>query len=117
MNRRTILKAVPAAALLGALPSFAQDPTPAPVATLPNQGAITLVKPQSDGGKSVMAALWERRTNRNISPQGLPPQMLSNLLWAAWGVNRQHLRGGRSGRTAASASNSQDLGACRCTGI
>ena len=48
---------------------------------------ITLPKPETDGGKSVLAALQERKTIRNISPE-LPPQMLSNLLWAAFGVNR-----------------------------
>jgi len=62
------------------------------------------LKPEKDGGKSVLAALWERKTNRNISPEKLPPQMLSNLLWAAFGVNREN-----GGRTAASASNSQEI--------
>jgi hypothetical protein len=35
--------------------------------------------------------------------------MLSNLLWAAWGVNRQSGPFGQIGRTAASASNSQEI--------
>ena len=35
--------------------------------------------------------------------------MLSNLLWAAWGVNRKKGPFGISGRTAASASNSQEI--------
>ena len=109
MDRRTFLKAVPAVAMLGAVPSFAQDTTPAPIFTPRNPQAIALMKPQTDGGKSVLAALWERKTNRNISAQSLPPQVLSNLLWAAWGVNRQNMRNGRVGRTAASASNSQEI--------
>ncbi len=36
-----------------------------------------------------MQALNERRTNREIREEKLSPQMLSNLLWAAWGVNRE----------------------------
>jgi hypothetical protein len=108
MKRRTFLKAVPAYAVLaGAANGIAQDVgTPSSPALEP----ITLIKPETDGGKSVLAALKERRTNRNVSTQKLPPQMLSNLLWAAFGVNREEgaLRG-RIGRTAASASNSQEI--------
>lgn len=71
---------------------------------------ITLVKPETEGGKSVLAALLERRTNRSVSAKPLPLQVLSNLLWAAFGVNRAEgtLRG-RTGRTAATASNSQEI--------
>lgn len=74
-----------------------------------NLDPIMLPKPQTDGGKSVLAALQERRTNRNIRPDKLPPQMLSNLLWAAFGVNRERGSFGKPGRTAASASNSQEI--------
>ena len=35
--------------------------------------------------------------------------MLSDLLWAAWGVNRRRGPFGMLGRTAASASNSQEI--------
>jgi hypothetical protein len=70
---------------------------------------ITLVKPQTEGGKSVLAALQARRTIRNISAEKLPPQVLSNLLWSAFGVNRQTGPFGQIGRTAASASNSQEI--------
>jgi hypothetical protein len=128
MDRRTFLKTVPALTVLAARASaFAQD------AAMPGsaiqqaggapgtQGAaaasgpaldlqpITLVKPQTDGGKSVLAALWARRTIRNIADKPLPPQVLSNLIWAAWGVNRPAGASGRIGRTAASASNSQEI--------
>jgi hypothetical protein len=44
-----------------------------------------------------------------VSNRGLPLQTLSNLLWAACGVNRQQGPFGLSGRTAASASNSQEI--------
>jgi len=51
-------------------------------------GSITLPKPNIQGGKPLLEALSERKTLRNIGPDALPPQMLSNLLWAAFGVNR-----------------------------
>jgi hypothetical protein len=70
---------------------------------------IELPKPQTDGGKSVLVALQERRTNRSIRADKLPPQMLSNLLWAAFGVNREKGNFGNTGRTASSASNSQEI--------
>ncbi|MGA2662524.1 MAG: nitroreductase family protein, partial [Verrucomicrobiota bacterium] len=74
-----------------------------------NLGPITLPKPEPDGGKSVLAALRERKTTRSISAKELPPQVLSNLLWAAFGVNREKGAFGKPGRTAASASNSQEI--------
>ncbi|MFC1738591.1 nitroreductase family protein [Planctomycetota bacterium] len=106
MNRRTFIKALPAFTVLAATTSnFAQK-----VAGLvQDMQPITLPKPQTDGGKSVLAALQNRRTNRNISPQKLSPQILSNLLWAAFGVNRDKASFGKPGRTAASASNSQEI--------
>ena len=70
---------------------------------------ITLPKPEKDGGKSVLAALQERRTTRNISSKKLPQQVLSNLLWAAFGVNRKRAAFDKPGRTAPSASNSQEI--------
>ncbi|MGA2172669.1 MAG: nitroreductase family protein [Sedimentisphaerales bacterium] len=119
MNRRTFLKGVPAITILAAAaPSFTEDANTssgstrdANTASISTQDLqpITLVKPETDGGKSVLAALKERRTMRNISAEKLPPQMLSNLLWAAFGVNRQSGPSGRVGRTAASASNSQEM--------
>ena len=108
MKRRTFLKTVPAYAVLaGASTGLAQQ---SETSSSPELEPITLVKPETDGGKSVLAALKERRTNRNVSPEKLPPQMLSNLLWAAFGVNRKDgAFRGRIGRTAASASNSQEI--------
>lgn len=107
MDRRMFLKSVPALAVLaGRASSLAEEAASAP-AVAAELKPITLPKPEKDGGKSVMAALWERKTNRNVSDKPLPPQMLSNLLWAAWGVNREGER--RIGRTAASASNSQEI--------
>jgi len=106
MNRRTFVKALPALTVLASTASsFAQD-TPG---TTQELQPISLSQPETDGGKSVLAALQERKTNRNISAKQLPPQMLSNLLWAAFGVNRPKGSFGKPGRTAASASNSQEI--------
>ena len=106
MNRRTFVTTLPALALLASTASsFAQE-TPG---TTQELQPISLPKPESDGGKSVLASLQERRTIRNISAKKLPSQVLSNLLWAAFGVNRQNGSFGKPGRTAASASNSQEI--------
>ncbi len=106
MNRRTFVKALPALAVLAGTGATSAQESPKPEQTLQ---PITLPKPETDGGKSVLAALKERKTTRNISARELPPQVLSNLLWAAFGVNRENGSFGKHGRTAASASNSQEI--------
>ncbi len=99
MDRRTFLKTASVAAVLaGTTSTFGQDLQP-----------IMLPKPETDGGKSVLAALQMRKTSRNISSRELPLQTLSNLLWAAFGVNRKTAAFGKPGRTAPSASNSQEI--------
>ena len=109
MNRRSFLMTISALAALSDKSSFsAQDKIPA-AAPVQDLQPITLPKFQTDGGKSVLAALQERRTNRSIRADKLPPQVLSNLLWAAFGVNREKGNFGKAGRTAPSASNSQEI--------
>jgi hypothetical protein len=71
--------------------------------------AIPLPVPAKDGGSLVYAALEQRKTTREISAAPLSMQQLSNLLWAACGVNRKTGPFGIPGRTAASASNSQEI--------
>ncbi|MGA2794537.1 MAG: nitroreductase family protein [Roseiarcus sp.] len=71
--------------------------------------AIQLPLPADDRGVSVFVALKQRKTTRAISATPLPIQLLSNLLWAACGVNRETGPFGAPGRTAASASNSQEI--------
>jgi SagB-type dehydrogenase family enzyme len=74
-----------------------------------NLNQVPLPKPESDGGKPVMKALKQRKTIREISKKDLTFQMLSNLLWAACGVNRKEGPFGIPGRTSATASNSQEI--------
>jgi hypothetical protein len=71
--------------------------------------SIQLPSPASDRCTSVFTALEQRKTTREISATPLPMQLLSNLLWAACGVNRKRGPFGVPGRTAASASNSQEI--------
>lgn len=66
---------------------------------------IQLPKPQTEGGKPLMQAFMLRQSSREFSAEKLPLQVLSNLLWAADGVNRPD-----SGkRTAPSAMNVQNI--------
>jgi nitroreductase len=74
--------------------TYAQDLKPVP-----------LLKPQTEGGRPLMQVLKERKTSRTFSPETLPPQVLSNLLWAAFGINRPD--SGR--RTAPSTLNWQEV--------
>jgi nitroreductase len=71
--------------------------------------AVALPSPKLSGGKSLPESLRRRRTIREISDRALPLQLLSNLLWAACGVNRRNGPFGTPGRTAASASDSQEI--------
>ncbi len=65
---------------------------------------IELAKPATKGGMPLMQALSERKSAREFGPEKLSPQMLSNLLWAAYGVNRADGK-----RTAPSAINRQTI--------
>ena len=76
---------------------------------VPRSTVIQLLRPAKGCSTSVFEALQRRKTTREISPAQLPLQVLSNLLWAAFGVNRKVGPFGLSGRTAASASNSQEI--------
>jgi len=66
---------------------------------------IDLPKPQIDQGRPLMQVLKDRASSREFSAEKIPIQVLSNLLWAAFGVNRPD-----SGkRTAPSARNWQEI--------
>ena len=66
---------------------------------------VTLPAPQTDGGKPLMEALKERHSTREFAPEKLAPQVLANLLWAAYGINRP----AEGKRTAPSAMNWQEI--------
>lgn len=68
--------------------------------------SIMLPKPETTGGKPLMIALKERRSSREFAADGLPLNILSDLLWAANGINRAD-----SGkRTAPSAQDRREIG-------
>jgi len=78
MTRREATTAILAGtALAAAAAGVAQSP-----------GAVPLPSPQITGGKPLMDALKARHSTREYSNRALPEQVLSDLLWAAFGVNR-----------------------------
>jgi SagB-type dehydrogenase family enzyme len=62
-----------------------------------------LPPPVRFGGMPLMQAFAERHSSREFAVTPLPLQLLSNLLWAAYGFNRP------DGRTAPSAHNVQEM--------
>lgn len=67
--------------------------------------AISLPAPRMSGGKPVMQALKERQSIRDFKTDSLNKQQMSDLLWAAFGINRPE----NDHRTAPSAQNLQDV--------
>lgn len=63
---------------------------------------IKLPTPHKTGGKPLMETLQNRRSDRTFASREIPVQTLSDLLWAAWGFNREN------NRTAPSAMNWQE---------
>ena len=49
---------------------------------------MQLPQPREDGSKLLIDALRMRRSTREYSSRALPVELLSNLLWAAFGINR-----------------------------
>jgi SagB-type dehydrogenase family enzyme len=66
---------------------------------------IQLPSPQTDIGKPLMQVLKLRQSARAFDTRALPLQELSNLLWAAAGINRPDV----NRRTAPSAMNWQEV--------
>jgi SagB-type dehydrogenase family enzyme len=67
--------------------------------------SVQLLEPQMDTGRPLMQVLKDRKSSRAFSPRELPRQVLSNMLWAAFGVNRPD-----SGKhTAPSAVNWEEI--------
>jgi SagB-type dehydrogenase family enzyme len=66
---------------------------------------LKLPPPQTTGGMPLMQALAARHSSREFDSRALEPQQLSNLLWAAFGVNRA----AADKRTAPSARNWREI--------
>ncbi len=66
--------------------------------------AISLPPPAKHGGLPLMDALARRHSSRDFASAPLPLPLLSDLLWAAYGMNRAE-----GGRTAPSALNAQEI--------
>lgn len=74
-----------------------------------NLEPIALPAPAFTGCLTVFEALKFRHTSRDISAEKLPMPALADILWAAQGSNRASGPFGGIGRTAGSASNSQEI--------
>ncbi|HNR69434.1 MAG TPA: SagB/ThcOx family dehydrogenase [bacterium] len=66
---------------------------------------ISLPTPQQRIGMDLMEALQQRQSIRNFSSDSLSYQELSDVLWAAFGINRPET----GKRTAPSAMNRQEI--------
>jgi len=78
MTRRSVSAGLATSAMLASASSLAaQEGT-----------ALELPPPRKEGGKPLFQALGLRRSVREYSDRPLPAQVLSELLWAAFGVNR-----------------------------
>jgi nitroreductase len=78
-TRRAANLAILSAAALAIAPRLVAAQTQAPIALPP---------PRADFGTSLAQALRLRRSIREYDPRPLSPQVLSELLWSACGVNR-----------------------------
>lgn len=65
---------------------------------------VKLPTPKMEGGMPLMEALKNRETTREFSSQKFSLQDISNLLWAADGVNRENGK-----RTAPNSMNRQEI--------
>jgi nitroreductase len=90
------------AVLLAALLASA---APLPAADAGELAEVVLPPPRAEGGMPLMKALSLRATSRSFAPDPIPDALLSNLLWAAWGINRP----AEGKRTAPSARNWQEI--------
>jgi nitroreductase len=90
---KTVISTITVLLLLATSAVTAQDLKP-----------VKLNVPNKERGASIMKALDNRRSVREFSKDKLSLQDLSDLLWAANGINRPDGR-----RTAATARNNQDI--------
>jgi len=79
MTRRQASTGILASAALAATPTVTVAQALKP---------LDLPPPRREGGQPLTTALKLRRSTREYSDRPLPVQVLSDLLWAAFGVNR-----------------------------
>ena len=101
MKRLTVLAAICLAAL-AVLPCFAQESASAKIDA--KAAEVALPAPAKTGGMPLMQALAERKTIRDYKPGELDAATLSEILYAAVGVNRPDGK-----LTIPTALNMQDL--------
>ena len=101
MKHLTVLAALCLAAF-AAFPCFAQEAASAKID--PKAETVALPAPAKTGGMPLMQALAERKTVREYKPGELDAATLSEILYAANGVNRPDGK-----RTIPTAMNKQDL--------
>lgn len=70
----------------------------------PLESRVLLPAARTGGGQPLMVALGLRHSSREYDSREVPAQLLSDLLWAASGVNRAD-----GGRTAPSARNWREI--------
>ncbi len=102
VNRREFLKASAAAGMVlsgGIILSGAR-----PTAYAKELGSIQLAKPQTTSGNALVNLVAKRASSREFAPDALPVAVLSNLLWAAFGISRPDGK-----RTAPSARDRQEI--------
>jgi hypothetical protein len=107
MKRTLVFSGLIMAALSGV--GITPEPRETPAAQANSQGTptkagvkpIDLPPPQTDGGMPLMQALKARKSSSKFADRMLSAQTLSNLLWAAVGINRPD--GQRTSSTAAAA--------------
>lgn len=76
---------------------------------------VALPAPRMEGGTPLMEALSRRQSQRSFADRDLEPQLLSDLLWAAFGINRPETKD----RTAPSwrGSKETDILIARADGV
>lgn len=97
MNRREFMKA---SAATGATLMVAG----APYASAQDLKAIELPRAETKASGALVELLTKRSSSRSFRPEPLPAEVLSALLWAAFGINRPDGK-----RTAPTANNKQEI--------
>ncbi len=69
------------------------------------QESVKLPEPDKTGGKPLMQALNERSSSRDFIDKDLTEKQLSDLLWAAYGINRAEA----GKHTTPTSKNKQDI--------